>query len=470
MDTTALVSINGELPKEEVIESKLPPLLGPLLENDSNSLSFKYSNVLELETCKFTNLASSKDFGTFSIGHKYNVHSIYSNKYIIEDTLKYESRPKPGGDLEKVPWVDMTYYQIAKIINTQWHMLFGTRLLELNNNKSIELTLPSGIGIFFCHSVVWKVLGLYDAIVKQKHKVSYNIQTPAEATKFRGMTGKITGITNRSSNQNLVVTGTPLTYARLSKQFSKTADTLKNDSSTIRHTYFFGIVMFANTILHYNTLATYTFPLELIPFSSKFIDSFKQYVTEYCLNNISELVDDEGNNEPTIAKVCKDTLVINIESYKYMMINIGEMYAKKEIVIVVAFSKSLQRFLGGKKSIDIKDGVIINSTDHNEVIQRNVFKYPFYLLLLSTDERNDFRESMIDSKSRNIIAIIHSEKEFSTTQNLIKLRPSAYNRLVLRVVNNEFKPLTETVFYNIIFRFRREFIDTPLTFDIGYWI
>ena len=469
MDTTTLVSITGELPKEEIIESKLPPLLGPLLASDSNVLSYKYSNILELETCRLTNFASSKETGKFQIGHRYNVNGVYGNKYIIEDTLKYESRPTPGGDIEKVPWVDMTYYQIAKIINNGWQVNFGTRLLDLNNNKSFQITLPPGIGIFLCHSVVWKLLGLYDIIEKMKQKISYTIQTPSEATMFKGMKGKITGLTNRSSVENLVITGTPLTYTRLSKIFPKTSDALKNDSSTIRHTYFFGIIMFANTIQHYNSFATYTFPLELIPFSSKFIDSFKQFVIEYC-GNISELVDENGDNEPTIKKVCKDTLVINIENYKYMMINIGENYAKKDIIITVKFSESLQKFLGGIEAIDIKDGVIINSTDHNEVIQRNVFKYPFYLILLSTDERNDFHESMIDSKKRNIIAIIHSEKEFITTQNLIKLRPSAYNKLVLSVLNNEFQPLTETVFYNFIFKFRRDFIDNPLGLDIKYWI
>lgn len=466
MDTSTLVSITGELPKEEVIESRLPPLLGPLLVNSDNRLSYKYSNILELENCKLTNHVTSKEVGTFILGHTYDVSDKYRNKYIIQDTLKYTSPPRPGDEVEKVAWIDMTHYQISRIINTGWELQFGTKLLTYNANKSYTISIPPGLGVFFCHSVVWKVLGLYEQIKDDVE--AYVIQGPIEANKFRGIGGRITGITNRSSIDNMDVIGTPLTYSRLSKQYPKITDTIRNDSSTIRHTYFFGIIMFANTILHYTQRSSYSFPLELIPFSSKFIESFKEAVVEYS-KKIVEIVDDSGNNNPSLTEVCKNSLVINVESSKYMMINIGEEYASKQVTINIAFSKGLQKFLGGKKSINIKDGVLINSTDHNEIIQRYVFKYPFYLVLLSTDERNDFQESMVDSKKRNIIAILHSEKEFTTTQSIIKLRPSSYNKLVLSVVNNKFEPLTETVFYNFIFRFRREFLEDLFPIDFTYW-
>ena len=152
-----------------------------------------------------------------------------------------------------------------------------------------------------------------------------------------------------------------------------------------------------------------------------------------------------------------------------MMIKIDKEYNRNQVTIFVAFSKQLQKYLGGKRNIDIKDGLILNSIDHNEIIQKVVFKYPFYLMLVSTDERNDFQESIIDSKNQNIIAIIHSEKKFTATQSMIKLRPSSYNKLVLLVRNNEFKKLTETVFFNLIFRFRREFFNTGLEFDFAHW-
>ena len=469
MDTSTLLSITGKLPGDKLIESKLPPLLGPLpMNEENNKLSYNYDNVLELINCNFTNSATSTETGTFYIGHLYNAEEIYKNKYIEVKTPDYISKPNPSGTEETVPWTSMTYFQIMRILNNGWELLFGTKLIEHNSNsRTCKMTIPSGVGVFFCHSVIWKMLGMEE--VTKDLLLSYTPTTPSEVKKFKGLSGKISGVKNKSSSTDLILKGIPVTYARLEDLYNRVATTINNDSNVSRSTYFFAIISFAHSKQYYSKYAAYSYPLEVIPFSSTFIENFKKSIFDYT-TGITELLDDEGNNSPTIHEVCKSSLEVNIENNKYMIINIGKMYPKKGITIFVVFNSVLRKFVGGIKSIEVHDSYIINNIDHNEVIKRNVFKYPFYLLLISTDDRNDFQESIINSTRRNIIAIIHSETHFTSTQNLIKIRPSTYNKLVLKLVNNEFKPISENIVFNLLFKFKRDFMENSFELDFKQWV
>ena len=470
MDTSTLLSITGKLPSDKIIESKLPPLLGPLpMSEESNKLSYNYHNVLELINCNFTNSATSNETGTFYIGHSYNPADKYKNQYIEVKTPQYTSKPNPSGTDETVPWTSMTYYQIMRILNNGWELLFGNKLIEHNSNsRTCTMTIPSGFGVFFCHSVIWKMLGMEE--VTKDLLITYTPTTPAEAKKFKGVSGKITGVRNKSSNTDLILKGVPVTYARLEDLYNRVATKINNDSNVSRATYFFAIISFAHSRHYYSKYATYSYPLELIPFSTLFIENFKKSIVDYSKNRIIELLNTDGNNTPTIHEVCTSSLEISVENNKYMFINIGKMYAEKGITIFVIFNTVLRKFLGGIRSIEVHDSTIINTIDHNEVIKSNVFKYPFYLLLISTDDRNDFQESIIDSTRRNIIGIIHSETHFTSTQNIIKMRPSTYNKLVLKLVNNEFKPIAESVVFNLLFKFKRDFMENSFELDFKQWV
>lgn len=466
MDTSTLISITGELQESEVIESQLPPLLGPLpLSEEDKRLSFNYYNVLELENCNFNNSSTSKEEGGFYFGHIYDT-DIYRNKYIEFNAMEIESRPNPGSTPEKgVKWVDMTYHQIANMINNGWKYHFDTQLLEQVNTRFV-LTLDPGVAVYFCHSVIWKMLGLFDAI--KDIKESYKLTIPSEVVKFRGIGNKITGIKNKSASQKLEIKGTSgLTYTRLSVLYKRVAEALNADSNTSRSNYFFAIISFAHTRSYYKEFGSYSFPLELVPFGSGFRDSLKHAVTQYS-KTIVELT--KADDEPSISEMCDETFEVQVENDRFMMIKIGDEYRESGVTIFVVFNKQVRKFLGGRKSVDIKDGIILNPIDHRVIIMKDVFKYPFYLILMSTDDRSELQESMVNSRQRNIVAIIHSEHEFTTTQNIIKLRPSSYNKLVLKVLNNEFKEITETVFFTLLFRFKRDFIDNAFELDFKQWV
>ena len=470
MDTSALIRITGELPKEETIQSKLPPLLGPLpISEDNKKLSFGYSNVLELVNCKLINSVSSEEFGSLYLSHSYST-DIYANKYIQTDTKAYVSRPNPGSSPETVNWINMTYYQFVNMINNGWKNHFGQdkSVLEINNDKSVTLTLPSGVGLYLCHLSVWKSLGLFEAI--KDISEAYTPSNPTEINKLKGLlTGKIAGVKNKSSGSKLVIRGTPLTYQRFNDQFPINAESLANDSSVIKQSMFYAIIVFSHQRQYYNEFAKYSFPLELIPFSSKFQSTFVNTVVNYA-SNILEL-NNQNDNTPTIQDVLKNNLSIVVENSKFMMIKVGKEYTSKQINIHLVLNKQVQKYLGLRSNaIDIRDGLILNPIDHNEIVMKTVFKYPLYLVLLSTDERSDFQISMIDNIKRNIIAIIYSESSFVVTQSEIRLRPSNFNKLVLVVLNNEFNQLTEKVHYDFLFRFRREFCEnTTNHIDFG-WI
>ena len=140
-----------------------------------------------------------------------------------------------------------------------------------------------------------------------------------------------------------------------------------------------------------------------------------------------------------------------------MVLKLDREFNDKGIRIVVIFGKLLQKYLG-KKYLEVEDSVSINTIEHIDIIRRHLFGYPLYLILLSTDTNNEFEQSVVNNKTQNIVAIIHSESEFSTTQSLIKLRPSSFNRLVFKITDNKFLKVTQNITCQLIFRFKREFL------------
>lgn len=459
MDTPSLLSINCEIPKEEVIISNLPPNLG-LLPDSSGNLSYNYFNILELENVITSNHTQSLEMATFNIAHIYD--PIQYQNFIIDVVATDEKlASEPGEPVETgLRWVDMTPYQIFTMINNETKELINKELFTFDyHNMTYTIELPPGISIYFCHSLIWEGLGLYD-ILKPK-LVKYSHPTEREKGKFsRSLRKSITGLQNKSSFSSIKVTGLQVGNERLIDDYADVVFDILNEGDVTKGTRFYGIITFPKTTSFYTEFYTKKFPLQLLPLNSNFISTLKQSIIEYSQN----ILDIREEDSFTIEDIFRNEFDIIVEQKAYMLFRIinFRLYNQKGIRVMIILGSTLYKYLG-KKYIEVGDSYTINTTNHKEIIKNNVFGYPLYLILLSTDSNNEFEHSVINNAEKNILAIIHSETEFSTTQSLIKLRPSTFNKLVFKIVNKDFQKVSQKISCKLIFRFKREFLEDNLS-------
>ena len=471
MDTPTLITIQGELPKDEVISSNLPPLLGPLpLSEENKCLSYNYYNVLELEDLSINNSTRTNDDGVIKICHYYMDDEKYKNKYIQCNSNEQSLAPIPSMEPETdLSLINMTHHQIAAMLNNGWKSLFGNEFLKFDRRrKKYTMEVPSGIGIYFCHSSILKILGLNTILEEQKLKEKYIIRTPEERDKFKNNLGNdITGLKNTYSSARFTITGETVTSQRFNNLFPRVAETLEADSNTIRSVYFFCIITFAQSEDFYTEFYTDNSIIELIPFSSTFIDNLVSCIIDYSYNIIELL---HPTRTQSIKDILSQSLEVIKERDKYMLLKVGFEYKHTGIVICVYFNTVIQKFLGGTESIILNNGITLNSIDHNKIINEHFFKYPLYLLLLSPEDKNEVHTSILENRKKNIVALIQSPSNFITTQSIIKIRPSVYNKIVFNILDKDFMPLTEKIFYKFIFRFKREFLHNLYELNFQEWL
>ena len=461
MDTPSLIRIKTNL-LEETIVSNLPPLLGPL-PKENGEVSYGYHNILELENCKFTNHTVSATEGLMSICHYYlrkDTGPDYRNQYINVTSLDVESKPTPtaAAPVKGLKWVNMTHFQLAGMVNEKWFELFNRDLLVFDGTtKKYSFTLPPGIGIYLCHPVVWDVLGLYNEDEIEKYKVT----TPEEERKYSGILRKsIAGYCNYGSDGMFIKTGEKCANNTTAETKHPVLIANMNNQDILRTTWFFGIIPFVNSPDSYNTKFNTSFKLDLVPCSAIFMNELMELINAYSVMILeySFIEDDDEFLEDKFKDKSSNALQIYSTEKNQMIIQVDDAFSTHNIAIHVSLDPLFTSYIG-KDSIVVQDRItLINNFDHNELIQRNIFKYPYYLILCSP-EYFDVDISIIDNKNLVIIAIIHSETKFTTTQSLVKLKPTRFNKLVLRVLNSDLEPVSEKVACDLLFRFKREFIE-----------
>ena len=458
MDTPSLIRITSELPNDEVITSFLPPLLGPL-QKENGEFSYKYYNILELENCSLNNHTISKEKGKLSICHYYRESDEdnspdYSNQYIDIDSPKKLSQLRPEGEPQKgIKWINMNHYQISALINERWNELFGDDLFTFNSNsRRYTVLIPPGIGVYLCHPIVWGILGIWD-----EDKVEKYVVPSSETKKFHGSLGKsISGYCNYSSVADYTLTGNKVTLATPAIKFTEIVEGIKNDSNPIRSTWLYGVITFAISKEEYTSFYTKEIDINLIPCSTDFMTSLQESIIDYSglIKEFSYLQETGDSIEKIISQV-----EVVADSKNQMIIKMDYDFSKHNIILQISFNTVLAKYIGVDELFVSSSTTIINPYNQNSLIQKNIFKYPYYLVLASTDFTHDLDTSVINNKNYSIIAVIHSENKFTTTQQLIKIRPSRFNRLVLKVLNNELEPVTERVSCEFLFRFKREFLE-----------
>ena len=302
MDIPSLLSIECELPRDEVVISKLPPNLGSMPDASGN-LSYDYYNILELENVVTRNKAEETQTVDFSLCHVFK-KSDYPNNIIDVTSTDISLAPSPGEAVEKVRWIDMTIYQLVTMINEEYLPLTGKNLLTINEDDTITLSLPSGMSIYFCHSLIWKALGLYDTIVNSL--VKYTHPTDAEKRKFtQALRRTLIGLQNKSSFQNLDVVSDYLDlYDRVSDLFPIISHNIENDNDVTKCVRFYAIITFAKTSTFYTERFNKRFPLQLIPLNQKFITTLKNTILEY-----SNIILDRKVNDPLYRRFLKTVLI-----------------------------------------------------------------------------------------------------------------------------------------------------------------
>ena len=458
MDTPSLITITSEIPEDEVIVSKLPPLLGPL-RKENGEISYKYHNILELENCSFHNHIIAKEKGRIDISHYYTINNNgpdYSHQYLDVDSPSQVLAP----GLNKQPergnkWINMNGYQLSTLINQKWFELFGVDLLTFDSqNKKYTLSIPPGIGVYLCHPVIWGVLGIWDLQLMKVYTVP-----EYEKAKFSGSLGNsISGYCNDSSKQYFTLTGkrTAAVHTPANK-FPIITEGIILDSNPIKSTWLFGVITFATKDFQYEEFHSKELELSLVPCSIDFMNSLKELILDYS-GMIQEYEYMQDSDESI--NLALDELDVVPDSKNQMIIKTKSKSTNgHNIVIHLSLNKVLQNYLG-QEDIKIERSItVINPYNQNELIQKNIYKYPYFLVLASTDFIHDLDTSVVNNKKLPIIAVIHSESKFTTTQSLIKLRPSRFNKLVLKVLNNQLETITERVSCELIFRFKREFIE-----------
>ena len=484
METPSLVSVNCKLPKDEVVISNLPPYLGPLKKDGNKNLSYDYYNLLELQDIKVTNSVTSSKMANMKIGHYYKA-PYYETKYIDVHSPSVSTKTTETGPLvTNIKWIDMTHYQIATLINNRWNELFGMDLLFFDLVKrQYTLTLYPGLELYLCHLVIWSILGMEKSLKKKIHK--YNILTREESEKFPGtLRHNIFGISNRNSSSIMEITGHRVNNRPILTNFPAVHRKLETDSDVTRSTRFFGIVKFAHDFDFYDQLYNATFPLQLIPLNSFFMDNVVNSLIDYSGRILefskdtddddddddddSDDDDDDADEYPTVQEIFKNSLDIVAEEKQFMIFKLDKAYSETEVVVFIIFNPILEKYLG-RTYIEVDNSVNINTLKHSTLLLNNVFQYPLYLVLISSDIINEFGESIIENETKSIIAIIYSENSFTTTQSLIKIRPSTFNKLLFKIVDKNFQPVSEEMFINLVFRFKREFIDGQYELDFQEW-
>ena len=460
MDTPSLIRIKTNL-QDGTIVSKLPPLLGPL-PKDNGEVSYGYHNILELENCQLTNHTVSTTEGTMSICHYYlhkETGPDYSNKYIDTNSLEVESRPTPTQDPVKgLKWINMTHFQLASMVNEKWFEFFERNILVFDSvTKKYSFTLPPGIGIYLCHPIVWDILGLYSEDLIEK----YEVTSSSELRKFSGSLRKsISGYCNYRTDEMFTMTGEKCSNNITPELKHPVLVSNMNQQDILRTTWFFGIIPFASNENSYVAKYTTSFNLDLVPSSLVFMNELMELINTYSAMILEYSYIDEEDEflEDKFKDKSSNALQIFATKRNQMVIQVDEAFSSHNIVIHISLNPLLANYIG-KDSITIKNRInLINAFDQTQMIQANIFKYPYYLVLCSS-EYFDVDFSVIDNKNLVIIAIIHSETKFTTTQGLVRLRPTRFNKLVLRVLDKNLAQVTEKVTCDLLFRFKREFIE-----------
>ena len=452
MESPSFIQKTIELPSAEDFTADLPPLLGALPKNNEK-YSYNYFNILELEKCQVFCHTIYRKTASFEMCHYYEPEK-YKDQHFSIHTPSSRTITQPnrnGQEVNNLNWIDMNAYQIYTLINSMWAKEFKEPLLTFNNtdinNKFFTLNLYPGMEVQFCHKKLWVLLGFPES------KLSKFNLNKADYEKYPGMSTKIFGMKNTTTNF-LVIHGKKIAYTKTFQQrFTDVAKVLERGSPA-RIAKLFMIVRFPISPSHYTQLEKYTFNFELANNSTT---NF-MHEMQTCIRSYGEKI---FTYEDFIDDIPYDFNLITITELKpqKMVVTIGDNFFVKKIYLYIKYDKFLRDFLQTEETFITSSITTLNLFSHSDILNRNVYKFPFYLISKSKNMTSELDESSVKNKNLYILGIFDNNGKVISPQNPLKLRPNSYNKLVFTILDRDLEPILNRITCDLLFRFKREFIE-----------
>ena len=449
MESPSFIQKTIELPSTEDFTADLPPLLGALPKN-SEKYSYDYYNILELEKCQvFCHTIYDKK-ASFEMCHYYDEEKYKDLHFSIHTpTTKTITQPNRNGqEVEDLYWLDMNAYQIFFLINSMWGQEFKEPLLKFNReNRYFSIKLPPGMEIQLCHKKLWVLLGFSESKLV-KHNLSRS-----DYIKYPGMTTKIFGIRNTTTDY-LTLTGKQVAYTKTFFQRFPDIGKVLERGQPERIAKLFMIVRFPISPNHYTKMEKYTFNFELANNSTT---NF-MHEMETCIKSYGNKV---FISEDYLDDIPEDFNRITITEMKpqKMVLTITDNFRVKRIYLYIKYDKFLTDFLQTKETVIKSLITTLNLFTHSDILTRNVYKFPFYLISKSKNMTSELDESSIKNKNLYILGIFDDNGKVISPQNPLKLRPNSYNKLVFTILDRDLEPILNRITCDLLFRFKREFIE-----------